>query len=87
MLTRGSSMLVTRALGRSARAQARYFSIASLEGKVTSDEAKQELNRLKMALGACPASDAPAPAARGPWLGGRAAGGPLARPAGPGRAP
>ncbi|KAK7248852.1 hypothetical protein SO694_0004211 [Aureococcus anophagefferens] len=41
----------TRAVARAARTQ-RWVSVAALESKVTTDEAKQELNRLKMALGA-----------------------------------
>ncbi|KAH8095907.1 ATP synthase D chain [Aureococcus anophagefferens] len=55
----------TRAVARAARTQ-RWVSVAALESKVTTDEAKQELNRLKMALGeasllAAKYSAAPAP--------------------------
>lgn len=61
-------MLLARAVTRTARAARtqRWVSVAALESKVTTDEAKQELNRLKMALGeasllAAKYSAAPAP--------------------------
>tara|TARA_B100000475_G_scaffold157307_1_gene118084 strand:- start:18 stop:185 length:168 start_codon:yes stop_codon:yes gene_type:complete len=46
--------MLARAVTRTARAARtqRWVSVAALESKVTTDEAKQELNRLKMALGA-----------------------------------
>ena len=48
------AMMLARAVTRTARAARtqRWVSVAALESKVTTDEAKQELNRLKMALGA-----------------------------------
>ena len=60
--------MLARAVTRTARAARtqRWVSVAALESKVTTDEAKQELNRLKMALGeasllAAKYSAAPAP--------------------------
>lgn len=49
-----SEAMIARAVTRTARAARtqRWVSVAALESKVTTDEAKQELNRLKMALGA-----------------------------------
>ena len=46
------AMMLARAVTRTARAARtqRWVSVAALESKVTTDEAKQELNRLKMAL-------------------------------------